>query len=57
MVESVFDPAKNHTFKHGEAIRWILKDDGDSTIGRIAAFIDRVRSSANRQTNRRHRFF
>ena len=49
MVESVFDPARNHTFKHGEAIRWILKDDGDRTIGRIAAFIDRVRSSANRQ--------
>ncbi|HEY5124689.1 MAG TPA: GNAT family N-acetyltransferase, partial [Ignavibacteria bacterium] len=26
-IESVFDPAKNHTFKHGEAIRWILKDE------------------------------
>ncbi len=49
MVESVFDPARNHTFKHGEAIRWILKDDSDRTIGRIAAFIDSVRSSASRQ--------
>jgi hypothetical protein len=48
-IESVFDPEKNHNFKHGEAIRWILKDDGDHTIGRIAAFIDKVRSSANRQ--------
>jgi hypothetical protein len=48
-IESVFDPAKNHTFKHGEATRWILKDGNDRTIGRIAAFIDRVRSSANRQ--------
>ena len=48
-IESVFDPAKNHTFKHGEAIRWILKDEGNQTIGRIAAFIDKVRSSANRQ--------
>ncbi len=48
-IESVFDPAKNHTFKHGEAIRWILKDENDCTIGRIAAFIDSVRSSANRQ--------
>jgi hypothetical protein len=48
-IESVFDPAKNHNFKHGEAIRWILKDDNDHTIGRIAAFIDLVRSSANRQ--------
>jgi hypothetical protein len=48
-IESVFDPAKNHTFKHGEAIRWILKDENNCTIGRIAAFIDSVRSSANRQ--------
>ncbi len=48
-IQSVFDPAKNHTFKHGEAIRWILKDECNRTIGRIAAFIDKVRSSANRQ--------
>jgi hypothetical protein len=48
-IESVFDPSKNHNFKHGEAIRWILQDDDSHTIGRIAAFIDKVRSSANRQ--------
>ena len=48
-IESVFDPEKNHTYMHGEAIRWILKDHNDHTIGRIAAFIDKVRSSANRQ--------
>jgi hypothetical protein len=48
-VESVFDPSRNHNFKHGEAIRWILKDNENHTIGRIAAFIDTVRSSANRQ--------
>jgi len=48
-VESVFDPTKNHAFKHGEAIRWILKDKNNKTIGRIAAFIDQVRSAANRQ--------
>ena len=49
VIESVFDPAKNHTFGHGEAIRWILKDDNENTIGRLGAFIDRVRSSANSQ--------
>jgi hypothetical protein len=49
MVEGSFDPAKNHTFKNGEAVRWILKDDSGKTIGRIAAFIDRIRSSAYRQ--------
>jgi hypothetical protein len=48
-IESVFNPQMNHTFKHGAAIRWILTDDNDQTIGRIAAFIDRQRSSANRQ--------
>ena len=47
-TESVFDPAINHTFKHGEAARWILTDRG-VTIGRIAAFIDTVRSAANNQ--------
>jgi len=48
-IKTLFDPLKNHSFKHGEAIRWILKDDTDQTIGRIAAFIDKIRSAANRQ--------
>jgi hypothetical protein len=49
MIESVFNSDVNHAFRHGEAIRWILKDSGNITIGRIAAFIDNVRSAANRQ--------
>jgi hypothetical protein len=48
-LESVFDPTRNHTFRHGEAIRWILLDENNKTIGRIAAFIDNVRSAANHQ--------
>lgn len=36
-VKEVFDPAKNKSFKYGEAARWILVSDGQ-TIGRIAAF-------------------
>ncbi len=48
-VEAVFDPSGNPTFGHGEAIRWILKNDKQKTIGRIAAFIDYVRSKANNQ--------
>jgi GNAT superfamily N-acetyltransferase len=48
-VEAVFDPSRNPTFGHGEAIRWILKNDKQKTIGRIAAFIDSVRSKANNQ--------
>jgi len=46
-IEDIFNPLKNHTFRHGEAIRWILKDDNYHTIGRVAAFIDYVRSDAN----------
>jgi GNAT superfamily N-acetyltransferase len=49
MLESVFDPSDNNSFSHGEAIRWILKDENGKTIGRIAAFIDYVRSAANNQ--------
>lgn len=48
-TESVFNPLKNPAFRHGVAVRWILKDDHEKTIGRIAAFIDHIRSKANKQ--------
>jgi hypothetical protein len=48
-LEATFDPKKNHLFRRGEAKRWILKDKERRTIGRIAAFFDSTRSSANRQ--------
>jgi hypothetical protein len=48
-IEGLFDPAKNHSFEHGVAVRWILKDNSGKTIGRIAAFIDNVRSAAQKQ--------
>jgi hypothetical protein len=48
-IEGIFDPAKNHSFRHGVATRWILKDDHGITIGRVAAFIDNVRSAAQKQ--------
>ncbi len=48
-IESVFEPASNNAFSHGEAVRWLLTDDKGRVIGRVAAFIDRVRSAANRQ--------
>jgi hypothetical protein len=40
-IEAIFDPVKNSYFKHGEAERWILADDNNNLIGRVAAFIDR----------------
>lgn len=39
-VENIFTPSKNQLFAHGEAIRWILKDDSGRLIGRVAAFIN-----------------
>ncbi len=39
-INSVFDPSKNKLFKHGDAIRWILKDEKGNSIGRVAAFVN-----------------
>ncbi len=39
-VEAVFNPEKNAFFKHGTLIRWILLDEQNETVGRVAAFID-----------------
>ena len=40
-INAIFDPLKNPFFKHGEAERWILEDDNNKLIGRVAAFVDR----------------
>lgn len=39
-IESIFDPGRNVFFGHGEATRWVLKDDNGALAGRIAAFIN-----------------
>lgn len=40
-IEAIFDPKRNPYFNHGEADRWVLVDNYNKPIGRIAAFIDR----------------
>jgi hypothetical protein len=40
-INDVFDPGKNKTFRFGEAIRWILKDEKGKLVGRIAAFTNK----------------
>jgi hypothetical protein len=37
-VQDVFDEKKNKSFRHGKIQRWILKDNANTCIGRIAAF-------------------
>src|SRR3954464_894717 len=39
-INAVFDPKTNKTFRFGEVIRWILKEE-DKFIGRIAAFTNK----------------
>ena len=40
-IEAVFDPAKNKFFAVGEATRWVLYNNDNIAIGRVAAFINR----------------
>src|SRR5690606_41378625 len=40
-IEDVFDPKKNKFFKTGEAKRWLLKNNNNQTIGRVATFINK----------------
>lgn len=40
-VDEVFDPKRNKAFRHGELIRWVLKDKEGGLIGRIAAFVNK----------------
>lgn len=40
-INEVFDKKKNKTFRFGDIIRWILKDENDKLIGRIAAFTNK----------------
>jgi len=48
-VETVFNPAKNKNFRQGDAIRWILKDNSNRTIGRVAAFYNTKTARASEQ--------
>ena len=44
-------------FRHGEATRWILKDEQRKTIGRIAAFYRQCKISSLQAEDRWYRIF
>lgn len=46
MIENTFNPAKNPSFKEGEARRWVLLDDHGHLLGRIAAFVNYGKAKA-----------
>ena len=48
-VEKVFDKKKNKHFRHGEAIRWVVKNDSGKFVGRIAAFINYKTAKTEKQ--------
>jgi hypothetical protein len=39
-IHSVFDKGLNKAFRHGECIRWLLLNDKNEIIGRVAAFVN-----------------
>ncbi|MHC1708293.1 MAG: hypothetical protein AB9842_12350 [Bacteroidales bacterium] len=43
-IETIFNAETNSFFKHGEAIRWVLKDDNGLLIGRVSAFINTLKA-------------
>ncbi len=48
-VQDVFEPSKNSLFQQGRCARWLLLDDTEKPIGRIAAFYDEKTASNNTQ--------
>jgi len=48
-IDAVFDPSRNKFFKHGEVVRWVLKNEQGELIGRVAAFVNRKLSDTFKQ--------
>ena len=48
-LNGIFDENVNPYFKHGIAKRWIVRDETEKLIGRIAAFIDFKKSNESGQ--------
>jgi hypothetical protein len=40
-INEIFNPEKNKTFRFGKVSRWVLKNNKEECIGRIAAFTNR----------------
>ena len=48
-INKVFDPKQNKLFRQGECIRWILVDQQNKVVGRVAAFVDNKSAAKNDQ--------
>jgi len=56
-VERVFNREQNRFFKHGDTIRWILKDSSGNLIGRVASFINKKLADTYKQPTGGFGFF
>jgi len=56
-IEAVFDKTKNKNFRHGDAIRWLLKDEKQNIVGRVAAFYNDKTAKKNQQPTGAMGFF
>ncbi len=56
-IDKIFDPQKNKFWKHGEATRWILRNDSGDLIGRVSAFINQKLSDTFKQPTGGFGFF
>lgn len=48
-IEKVFDPKHNELFEAGEAIRWVVRNEKEEIVGRIAAFYNREKAAIEEQ--------
>ncbi|TAF67354.1 MAG: hypothetical protein EAZ55_03290 [Cytophagales bacterium] len=48
-IKTIFNPAKNPKFEGGEAIRWLLMNNQNECIGRVAAFYNQKISDKEKQ--------
>ncbi|MBE0639279.1 MAG: hypothetical protein IH598_12240 [Bacteroidales bacterium] len=48
-VNAIFNRQKNKLYRNGDSKRWLLMDDKDQTLGRIAAFYNHAVAKANDQ--------
>ncbi|MBP1666457.1 MAG: N-acetyltransferase, partial [Bacteroidetes bacterium] len=48
-INNIFSQHNNSSFQHGDASRWLLKNNNGEVIGRIAAFYDKNKAYQNTQ--------
>ena len=56
-IEDIFDPEVNKFFRHGECTRWILYNDNQQVIARVAAFINKKTAKTSEYTTGGMGFF